>query len=158
MTELTQKSLKLILNYNESTGAFSRINRNGKCGCLFEGYVRIKVLGKQYKAHRLAFLYVHGYIPSIIDHLDGNGENNEISNLRPATSSLNGKNQRLSRANKSGVCGVRYKKNPAGWVATSWANGKSVHLKFTSDFFEAVCARKSYDSKNGFTKRHGSRE
>ena len=41
-----------------------------------------------------------------IDHKDGNGLNNQRSNLRPATAPQNGANQGKHRNNKSGFKGV----------------------------------------------------
>ena len=56
------------------------------------GYLKGSVDGKQYKVHRLVFLYFHGFMPSQVDHIDGNRKNNKIKNLREATSAQNNQN------------------------------------------------------------------
>jgi hypothetical protein len=54
------------------------------------GYVQIKISGKLYHAHRLAWLYVYGYMPEKeIDHINRIRDDNRIANLREATSQLN---------------------------------------------------------------------
>ena len=98
MSWLTSGHLRSILNYNPQTGVFIWINpprqhprMKGKAaGCLSTGYVMIKIGGRGFKAHRLAWLYVHGEWPAgRIDHKDGNPFNNAIANLRVATQAQN---------------------------------------------------------------------
>jgi citrate synthase len=93
---ITQKYLKSILYYSENTGNFiwrvrksNRTNIGDVAGKLsFCGYVVIKIDGKEYKAHRLAWLYVHGNHPeNQIDHANRNREDNRIKNIREATQS-----------------------------------------------------------------------
>lgn len=66
-----------------------------------KGYLITGIDGKTYLNHRIIFLMHHGYLPSLIDHIDRNRTNNNIDNLRGAsrrTNALNGKD----RVNKSG--------------------------------------------------------
>lgn len=95
---LTQRRLIEALHYDSRTGVFSWLVpphnhprlRGQAAGCDATGYVMIKVDGRAYKAHRLAWLYVHGEWPAMrIDHRDGNPLNNSIENLRPATQAQN---------------------------------------------------------------------
>jgi hypothetical protein len=56
---------------------------------LADGYVRVKIKPRSYYAHRLIYFMATGEEPDYIDHIDGNGWNNAISNLRPASNSEN---------------------------------------------------------------------
>jgi len=104
------------------------------------------------ECHRVAFAIYHGYWPEMVDHFDGNTLNNAISNLRPATKSINGKNRHISIHNTSGIPGVS--RNGSGWVVHGCGNPKAYIGRFTH-IFDAACARKSYELANGYTERHG---
>lgn len=60
-----------------------------------DGYIRVRQNNKEYRAHRLIWELHHGEIPSgmLIDHIDGNVRNNDISNLRLATRQQNNANR-----------------------------------------------------------------
>lgn len=95
---IDQERLREILNYNPETGIFTWRSRKGRKGARAgsvnnHGYVRIGLDGKQYQAHRLAWLYVHGWIPEFLDHINCIRHDNRIANLRPATKRENGRNQ-----------------------------------------------------------------
>lgn len=83
-------------------------------GNFTKGYVELSVDGDTYRAHPLAWFYVHGKWPSQkLDHRDLNKANNAISNLREATCSQNGANMPM-RKNSTGfkgvtACGKRFK-------------------------------------------------
>jgi hypothetical protein len=42
----------------------------------------------------MAWLYVYGYLPKVIDHINGNPSDNRIANLRDASMSKNSMNRR----------------------------------------------------------------
>lgn len=116
--QLTQEHLKQHYNYNPLTGEFRRLiaNSNNSCvgelaGYMDNGYCKISLDGKQYKAHRLAFLYMTGRFPKYIDHIDRNRSNNRWDNLREATHSENMRNASIRVDNKTGVKGVSRKDN-----------------------------------------------
>lgn len=75
------------------------------------GYVYISFPGHgPLAAHRLAWVYMHGFIPDgmEVDHKDGNPPNNAIANLRLATSSQQKMNKRVQSNNRSGLKGAYY--------------------------------------------------
>lgn len=125
--DLTQAELKEHLHYDPDTGIFIRLKSLNEMkvkigdvagGLNAKGYCLIRVDGIQYKAHRLAWLYVYGKHPdNHIDHIDGDRENNKIINLRDVTSHGNGQNRRSCNSNStSGYLGVS--KNGKGFTAT----------------------------------------
>lgn len=164
---ITQEELKKILNYDPDTGEFVwRINicnvRTGdvagnvaKSGTKIYRFIMINY--KNYRAHRLAWLYVHGEFPeNHIDHIDGNGCNNKLQNIRQVTRFQNQKNMRRSSSNKSGVTGVYFRKDTRAWCVQITANLKKITIGCFNNIFDAVCARKNAEIKYGFHKNHGS--
>lgn len=76
--------------------------RNGK------KYWRVKFKNKSIMIHRVIWILVNGDIPDnqIIDHIDGNGLNNSIENLRIISKQLNCKNKTKNKNNTTGQTGV----------------------------------------------------
>lgn len=100
---MNQEYLKSLLRYDGSTGQFIWIKPpkqhprmlNKTAGADNTGYILIKIDGKKYKAHRLAWLYVYGTLPvSNLDHINGNPFDNRINNLRECTQAQNIANMR----------------------------------------------------------------
>ena len=100
MTELTQILLRELFEYVDGnlyrkTSPSRNVKIGDLAGCVNNhGYREIRISYKPYKAHRLIFLYHHGYLPKYLDHIDGNRSNNDISNIREATKNQNGMNQK----------------------------------------------------------------
>lgn len=146
---LTQEELKRCLHYNPNTGIFRRkLSYNPKirvgeiAGGESEGYIRIRVRGKKFMAHRLAWLYVYGYFPeNQIDHIDRNRSNNKIDNLRHVSQSCNLKNISLKSNNTSGVTGVYWSSLEKRYKAGVKFNQKYIHLGTFENFNDAVKAR-----------------
>jgi len=151
---ITQEQLKQVLHYDQETGFFTwRSFRNGRAvagslaGSLANGYLQIRLFGKSYLAHRLAWLYVHSKWPvGSLDHIDTDGFNNRISNLREATDSENGQNrQRPQVNNESGFLGVFQLKGRKNWRAQIRINRRQIYLgvfKTATEAHEAYVAAK----------------
>ena len=118
---LTQARLKELLHYDPETGVFTRIigimsSPRACAGQVLKpgknGRVAVKLDGKTYSGHRLAWLYVHGEWPALeLDHRSGIPGENEIQNLRDVTHALNMQNVKCARRNsKTGVLGVVIKR------------------------------------------------
>lgn len=156
--------LEKLLKYDPETGVFTwRVSpaRNVKAGRvaggLVEGYRKIGIDGKSYAAHRLAFVLMGEEPPLFVDHLNGVRSDNRWKNLAPSNPMENGMNRRLNANNSSGCTGVYWVESREVWHSQIKVNTKTIHLAFTGDLFEAVCARKSAERKHGFSLRHGSK-
>lgn len=76
-----------------------------------------------------------------VDHIDGDGLNNRRSNLRLATHSQNGKNQKTPSNNTSGIKGVKWDKERKKWYASIKIEKKS---KFIGRFNRIDEAQQAY--------------
>jgi hypothetical protein len=89
-------------------------------------YLRTKIDYKEYFVHKIIFLMHHGYIPQIVDHIDGNRLNNNISNLRAVNLSQNQHNRGIDRRNKSGAKNVYFCKRTNKWAVVLSIKNKSI--------------------------------
>ena len=129
--------LRQLLSYNPGTGVFTWLValRLGKpagdvAGTLgADGYISISILRRKYKAHRLAWLYLHGEWPKDeIDHINGDRADNRLANLRPATRHKNSANKRRYSNNQSGRKGVNWHRQHQKWCTRITVNGKRKHI------------------------------
>ncbi len=129
---LSQERLKELLRYDSKSGFFTWIKRKGKVAGYFKGnnYVQIRIAGFLYQAHRLAWLYVHGYFPpEDVDHRNHFKFDNALENLRIGSRPQNGGNQiRAHRRNKCGLLGVCWHKQKQMWRAYIVVNRRQKHL------------------------------
>lgn len=112
--DLSAARLRELLHYDQITGVFTwRISRHtAKAGDVAgsatgNGYWRVKLDKRQYKAHRLAWLYVTGEWPEgHLDHKNRVRSDNAFLNLRPCTQMQNTQNRPARRGTATGVKGV----------------------------------------------------
>ena len=90
-----------------------------------------------------------------VDHINHDRTDNRIENLRLVNANENGKNQKASVRNKSGVVGVSWKKSKNKWHSQIMVNGKQIHLGFFDNIDEAKKARIDAERKYGFHENHG---
>lgn len=131
---VTAERLRELLDYDPATGVFRRRTSPNKrypagsvAGCNSRGYRVIMIDDILYRAHRLAWLYVHGEWPKEeVDHINGDTSDNGIANLREATHSQNMRNVRVKKTNKIGLKGVSH--DDRGYRARIWTSRGEVHL------------------------------
>lgn len=161
----TQERLKELFHYCLDTGVFTRlvtVNKRAKAGdvagaVMQKGYLFIGVDMGRYLAHRLAWVYVHGYWPEHeIDHINHQPGDNRICNLREVSHHCNSKNQKMKRSNKSGISGVSQDRRRGVWRVYINHNGKQVWGGYFHCIEKATEKRKEIEVKYGFHPNHGS--
>ncbi len=110
------------------------------------GYMKVKLFkknkGSTRTVHKLVaqqFLENPKNLP-VIDHIDGNKCNNNVTNLRYCTWSQNHMNVRKKSHGKNKFKGVRYIKKNDRWAANVNKDGKSVYCRWFKTELEAVQA------------------
>lgn len=146
---------------------FSDVGCKDKDGYYYVSINRIKIL-----VHRVIFtkLICNLSDDEYIDHIDGNRENNRISNLRIATKAENMRNMHKFSTNTSGVTGVCYDAYGDRWVST-WRDpktGKSCRKNFPiKNFGDTIAYNMACEFRKhmidifneggaGYTDRHGA--
>jgi hypothetical protein len=89
-----------------------------------------------------ALVYMHRLILNAqpgqaCDHVNGDGLDNQRSNLRICTQSQNGMNRGKQKNNTSGFKGVTWNKDHKKWKAQIMLNGKSIYIGYFDDPEEA---------------------
>ncbi|HCH8949281.1 TPA: HNH endonuclease, partial [Shigella flexneri] len=100
-------------------------------------YITVRVNRILLFAHRIIFKMFYGNDPKIIDHIDGDGTNNRLDNLRSCTQQENTKNTSLSTRNTSGCVGVTWSHQKKRWWAHIVVNKKQIYLGAFDDFEQA---------------------
>lgn len=129
-----------LLRWKESRGGTFAGSVAGNLGQI--GYVRVRINGRAIGAHRIVFAMVHGYMPPMIDHINGSRSDNRPENLREATAAENLQNAKIHHTNTSGVKGVCWNKACKKWQANCRVNGIRHYLgRFDSiaDAERVVC-------------------
>lgn len=152
---LTQKQLKEHLSYDPETGIFLRVKNAGrfKAGNVLgtkhsTGYIVIRIKDKLYKAHRLSWLYVYGKFPALkIDHINRDGCDNRLENLRLVTQKQNSENRSLGKNNTSGHPGVSWCIKSCKWRARITVNYKGLHIGYFASLQDAIDAYKDFAAR-----------
>lgn len=161
---LTQNRLKELLHYDPETGVFTWIANNKRIqkGCVAghehaNGYIRIAIDGYQYKAHRLAWLYMTGESPQQqVDHINNQKHDNRWLNLRLASNAENSLNKPIGKRNTSGVKGVHWSIEKERWLAQLTIQGKKVQIGSFDDIELAQLAIEEARNKfHGKFSNHG---
>lgn len=120
----------------EFAGTVAGNNRSGR-----PPYWRLTFGNRTYGAHRIAWLLVYGEpVPDMLDHIDGDGLNNRIANLRAVTNGENRMNSRIRYNSTTGAKGITRMKR--GFAARITFLGKCHYLGYFTTLNEAINARR----------------
>lgn len=167
--QISKEFIEKILSYDPDTGVIRWIGprSRGKRPDLIAGsevrkangkrYVQVVIQGRKYYAHRLIWVLVHGGLPDEdIDHINGDGTDNRLANLRRASRTENSRNMRRSSSNSSGYTGVTWHKKANAWLAQIVVGSKNIYLGVFKDIDSAVKARSDAEIRFSFHNNHGS--
>ena len=154
ISSMNQIELKEKLFYNPATGDFfwkEGQHNHVKKGQL-AGYIRtshtgtpyriIKINNQNYRAHKLAWLYMTGDWPKHeIDHKNRIRHDNRLDNLRDVDRTTNNYNTKIPHTNTSGVKGVTWCKLKSKWKAQIGYKGKVKSLGYYVTLSDAKNAR-----------------
>lgn len=115
-------------------------------------YIRGMVSGVLLLEHVIVWVLFNNEFPERqIDHIDGNGLNNNIENLRTVLPKDQNKNQPLRKDNKSGYHGVKKHQKNNSWVVTINSEYKGTRKTLE----EAVAFRKELEVQYNYHENHG---
>jgi len=142
LIEMTKYYAQSLFEYKEGNLYWKvqkapHVKVGSKVGSPAHGYETVYVDGKNWRIHRLVFLMHYGYIPKLIDHVNGNRIDNRIENLREANDTQNAYNIRMHKDNKSGIKGVSWDKYKDMWIAKIQANKKRIQLGYFKNIDDA---------------------
>jgi hypothetical protein len=176
---IDQEYLKECFDYNKDTGDITWLTRplhhfvnlaamnssNSKfagkvAGSIMNrGYMLVGINGTRILYHRIILMLMGLDVTGKqVDHINGDKTDNRWANLRLVDQIDNLKNKSLRTSNKTGISGVSFYSNLKGkpFRVTYYEDGnKRATEFFVPTLFEAACARKSFEYKNGYHDNHG---
>lgn len=150
---LTQEILKEFFHYNPETGVFTRAKtwygkpKNSAVGMRHsEGYLYTTIRTRKHFLHRLAFLYMEGYLPEHqVDHINGTRDDNRWCNLRHASVTCQRQNNVKLSTNTTGYKGVSFNETSGKWGAQIIVNEKHYWLGSFDCPLEAALTRITFE-------------
>lgn len=147
--DIKYEQVKQLFDYNSSgylirkITTSSRAIKNNIVGTKNHyGYLQVSIKNKQYKVHRLIWLWHYGYMSeNSIDHINGDKLDNRIENLREINHQCNIINTGNHKNNTSGIKGVKLNKKTNKWQANIIMDGKEIYLGLYKNIYNAVLAR-----------------
>lgn len=115
-----------------------------------------RIFDMNFPAARVVWAIVHGEWPKEqVDHIDGDGLNNRIENLRDVPNRINLRNCWRASNNTSGVTGVSWNTLRKKWEAYIKVDGLRCSLGMWNTVEQAKAARFGAQKIMGFSERHG---
>lgn len=159
--------LRSLLKYDSETGVVTwavDFHGRAKAGREFgelrkskrTSYRFGKIYGRRYHSHHVAWAIHYGSWPDgVIDHINHDGLDNRIKNLRVVSVHENNRNVRLRKTNTSGHVGVSWYPSRSKWRAQISISGRSTTIGYFLNLYDAVSARKAASALHGYHQNHG---
>ncbi len=155
--DLSVEFIRETFDYDYETGVIKwktdrrHVSAGDPAGHLMHcGHIKVKINNKAYRAHRLIWVWHYGEYPKYnlhIDHIDGNGANNRIENMRLVTHRENINNREIHRMGKLPGTEKCQTKTKIRWSARIYHDGKKVYLGRYDTEQEAHAAYMEYRIK-----------
>lgn len=127
-------------------------------GSFNQGYLSFVVIGFNQKVHRVAWLIHYGEEPNgVIDHINGDRQDNRISNLRVVDLAENTKNKGHYKPSKRMNVGISIDPRTGKFVARIGDKGVTKYIGSYATEAEAYAARKEKERELGYHENHGGR-
>lgn len=124
---LTVEFVRACFTYDPDTGKlFWKVDSSGRRGAKIgdeagdysKHYPRVQVFGRMFSIHRIAWAAHYGRWPDgFIDHINGDGADNRISNLRECSHQQNQANRPADKDSSSKFKGVDWMPRHQKWRA-----------------------------------------
>jgi HNH endonuclease len=131
---ISRDFLKELLLYDPETGWFTNRYSRGRAAegeragsPSGHGYRKIVVNYTKYYEHHLAWLYIYDEWPDEIDHINGDGSDNRIANLRLCDRSQNNFNARTIPG-QAGLSGAYLDRRNHTWYSKIQVGGQQIFL------------------------------
>lgn len=100
----------ILENFSYHDGVITRKDRSNSNGCINpEGYLVLKIKGKRFLAHRIAWLLHYGDFPKAeLDHINRDKLDNRIENLRESNRTEQNRNKDFKPNAITGIRGIHY--------------------------------------------------
>lgn len=133
MSRPSADRIRELFEYNADTGILVWRKSAGrkKAGDVagnrhFYGYIVVGVDGRSCGAHQIAWLYVTGEWPNLVDHINGVRDDNRFVNLRHADAATNARNRAMDSATNK-LLGA-YAMPNGKYRAAITVDGSAIHL------------------------------
>ena len=142
---ISAEELRELVDYDPDSGVFTRRKRTSSSTRIGDvvgnvnagGYIEMSVGGKRSYGHRLAFLWMTGEIPPVVDHINGVRSDNRWINLRAADAALNAENRRNRPRGANPLLGVSWHRGAQKWTCCIQVRGTYKYLGLFVDPEEA---------------------
>lgn len=157
MNGISREELMSVLKYVPAKGHFvwktKRLYGRKAGSKTVHGYIEIRYKRKWFKVHRLAWFFIYGELPQVVDHIDRDKTNNRIENLRASTIAENNVNRSKQKNNSTGLTGVQFARQK--YVVVIKHQGKRIAQRSFDNADDAAAYREAKLKELGYDTNHG---